>query len=65
MAFLFAADAATTSAEVSLHVHGGYGFTLEYDIQLYLRRAKAWSLALGDPHAEHRRVASLLLGVET
>ena len=34
---------------VALHVHGGYGFTLEYDIQLYLRRAKAWPLLLGDP----------------
>jgi len=64
MAFLFASETAYQSCSESLQFHGGYGFTLEYDIQLYLRRAKAWSLALGDPHAEHRRVASLLLGVE-
>jgi alkylation response protein AidB-like acyl-CoA dehydrogenase len=64
MAFLFASETAYQACSESLQFHGGYGFTLEYDIQLYLRRAKAWSLALGDPHAEHRRVASLLLGVE-
>ena len=32
-----------------LHVHGGYGFMLEYDIQLYFRRAKAWSLRSATP----------------
>jgi alkylation response protein AidB-like acyl-CoA dehydrogenase len=65
MAFLFGSETAYQACSESLQFHGGYGFTLEYDIQLYLRRAKAWSLALGDPHAEHRRVASLLLGVES
>jgi alkylation response protein AidB-like acyl-CoA dehydrogenase len=64
MAFLFASETAYQACSESLQFHGGYGFTLEYDIQLYLRRAKAWSLALGDPHAEHRRLASLLLGME-
>ena len=27
----------------SLHFHGGYGFMMEYDIQLYYRRARAWA----------------------
>ena len=49
MAFLFAARSAQQTTAVALHVHGGYGFTLEYDIQLYHRRAKAWPLLLGDP----------------
>ena len=49
MAFLFAARAAQQTTAAALHVHGGYGFTLEYDIQLYFRRAKAWPLLLGDP----------------
>jgi alkylation response protein AidB-like acyl-CoA dehydrogenase len=40
--------------------HGGYGFTLEYDIQLYFRRAKAWPLALGDPRREYLRLADLV-----
>jgi alkylation response protein AidB-like acyl-CoA dehydrogenase len=65
MAFLFASETAYQACSESLQFHGGYGFTLEYDNQLYLRRAKAWSLAIGDPHAEHRRVASLLLGVDS
>jgi len=41
-------------------VHGGYGFTLEYDIQLYVRRAKAWPLALDDPRKEYQRIAGML-----
>ena len=53
MAFLFAARAAQDTSAAALHVHGGYGFTLEYDVQLYLRRAKAWPLALGDPRRGH------------
>ena len=47
MAFLFATRAARRASNVALHVHGGYGFTLEYDIQLYYRRAQSWPLALG------------------
>jgi alkylation response protein AidB-like acyl-CoA dehydrogenase len=59
MAFLFAAEAAQEAAAASLHVHGGYGFTLEYDAQLFFRRAKAWALAAGDPRRERLRIADL------
>jgi alkylation response protein AidB-like acyl-CoA dehydrogenase len=62
MALWRAAGAAHAAALASLHVHGGYGFMLEYDIQLYFRRAKAWPLVGGDPRrlgqvvdAERRR----------
>jgi len=48
-AFASAAESAATAAELALHVHGGYGVSLEYDIQLYYRRAKAWALAGGSP----------------
>ncbi len=34
-------DRPATPPRGSLHVHGGYGFMEEYDIQLYFRRAKA------------------------
>jgi alkylation response protein AidB-like acyl-CoA dehydrogenase len=44
----------------SLHFHGGYGFTLDYDIQLYFRRANEWSLTLGDPRREYQRLADQL-----
>jgi hypothetical protein len=36
------------------------GFTTEYDIQLYFRRAKAYSLLWGDPRTEFRRLGDLL-----
>ncbi|TDB98184.1 acyl-CoA dehydrogenase [Actinomadura sp. 7K534] len=51
IAFAHAAETAVRSAEACLHVHGGYGYTLEYDAQLYLRRAKALQLQGGDPEA--------------
>jgi alkylation response protein AidB-like acyl-CoA dehydrogenase len=54
MAFLFASETALDTTRDSLHFHGGYGFTAEYDIQLYFRRAKAWSLLLGDPACERQ-----------
>ena len=44
-----AGRAARDVAGANLHVHGGYGFMLEYDAQLFFRRATAWSLVLGDP----------------
>jgi alkylation response protein AidB-like acyl-CoA dehydrogenase len=62
MAFLFATRAARRSSNVALHVHGGYGFTLEYDIQLYYRRAQAWPLALGDPRQGAAHLADALFG---
>src|SRR4051812_8775805 len=52
MSCWFAGDVAQRAAGWSLHVHGGYGFMEEYDIQLYFRRAKAARLVLGDPRRE-------------
>ena len=48
-AFGFSAEAAREASYRSLHYHGGYGFMLEYDIQLYFRRAKAWPAQFGEP----------------
>jgi alkylation response protein AidB-like acyl-CoA dehydrogenase len=62
MAFLFATRAARRASNVALHVHGGYGFTLEYDIQLYYRRAQAWPLRLGDPRRGAANLADALFG---
>ncbi len=56
-AFLFAAETAFATASDSLHFHGGYGYTLEYDIQLYFRRAKAWPLVAGDRRAGYAALA--------
>jgi len=62
MAFCFAAERALAVAGDSLHFHGGYGFTLEYDIQLYYRRAQAYPLVWGSVQREYQRLADQLFG---
>jgi len=62
MAFLFASDAAALATDRSLHVHGGYGYAEEYDIQLFYRRARGWSLVAGDPAHEALRLADSMFG---
>jgi alkylation response protein AidB-like acyl-CoA dehydrogenase len=57
MAFAWAVEAATPAVARSLHTLGGYGLAMEYDVQLYFRRAKAWALVAGDPRDELQRVA--------
>ncbi len=42
-------EACPLAAHRSLRTLGGYGLTLEYDSQLYLRRIKTWVLMCGDP----------------
>ena len=62
MAFVFAAETAYQAAGHSLHVHGGYGFMEEYDIQLYYRRAKAWAVTFADPRRELLTLADRRFG---
>ncbi|GAB2851302.1 acyl-CoA dehydrogenase family protein [Actinocorallia aurea] len=62
MAFCFAAELAAAVAGDSLHFHGDYGFSLDYDIQLYYRRAQAVPLVWGSVQGEYQRVADLLYG---
>jgi alkylation response protein AidB-like acyl-CoA dehydrogenase len=58
IAYAHAAETAVRAAEACLHVHGGYGYTLDYDAQLYLRRAKALLLLGGDPEAIWQRIGT-------
>jgi alkylation response protein AidB-like acyl-CoA dehydrogenase len=62
MAYAFAAEVAYAATQHSLHIHGGYGFTAECDIELYYRRAKAWVTAFADPERELDAVADGLYG---
>jgi alkylation response protein AidB-like acyl-CoA dehydrogenase len=62
MAFLFASDASALATDRSLHVHGGYGYAEEYDIQLYFRRARGWALVAGDPTRECLQLSDRLFG---
>jgi alkylation response protein AidB-like acyl-CoA dehydrogenase len=60
IAFAWTTPAATRAVRQSLHTHGGYGLSLEYDVQLYYRRAKAIPLLAGDPNDELLRAADRL-----
>ena len=52
MAYWWTANAAAKATVRATRAFGGYGMTLEYDAQLYFRRARAWSLLKGDPQSE-------------
>ena len=62
IAFALASEVAQRATAVSLHVHGGYGFMEEYDVQLYFRRAKATRLLAGDPRDDLLHVADRCFG---
>jgi alkylation response protein AidB-like acyl-CoA dehydrogenase len=62
MAFAFAYEAARDATYRSLHFHGGYGFMMEYDVQLYYRRARAWANVYAEPRLVYRRVADRRYG---
>ncbi len=56
----YVGDAALRAAFDNIQVHGGIGFTWEYDAHLYLRRAQLAARLLGDPVFHRERVARLL-----
>jgi len=60
MSFLAASEIAFLTCREALQFHGGYGFTLEYDIQMYFRRAKAWPLAIGPLRDSYQHLAGSL-----
>lgn len=62
MAFAFASEASARATEHALHVHGGYGFMLEYDVQLHFRRARGWPRVWGDAEAAYQRAADARYG---
>ena len=62
MALLFAAESARFATDRALQYHGGYGYSAEYDVQLYYRRAAAWMLQLGGYDREIARLADAELG---
>jgi alkylation response protein AidB-like acyl-CoA dehydrogenase len=55
LAFAFAHEAARDATYRALHYHGGYGFMMEYDVQLYWRRARAWANVYAEPRLVYRR----------
>ncbi len=54
-------DACFHNAGTGIQLHGGVGFTQEYDIQLYFKRAKSTETFLGNGAYHRERLASQLL----
>lgn len=49
-------------AAESIQLHGGVGFTWEYDPHLYFKRARASEAFLGSPALHRERIAARILG---
>ena len=65
MAKLAACNAFRDTTAKCEQIHGGYGFTLEYDIQLYFRRAKQWQLNWWDSRYLEELIAVEVLDQES
>jgi alkylation response protein AidB-like acyl-CoA dehydrogenase len=57
----YCSEAYFKNAGEALQMHGGVGFTWEYDVHLYFKRAKASEHLLGNSSYHRERVAGVLL----
>jgi len=57
----YAGDASRKVCGNSIQVHGGIGFTWEYDLHLYVKRAKHFEPLYGDADFHRERALQLLL----
>jgi alkylation response protein AidB-like acyl-CoA dehydrogenase len=62
LAKAYCSDAYFFNAGTALQMHGGVGFTWEYDVHLYFKRARASESFLGDA-GEHRERIAVELGL--
>jgi alkylation response protein AidB-like acyl-CoA dehydrogenase len=60
MAKAYTSDAYRHASAENIQIHGGVGFTWEYDCHYYFKRAKAIEVTYGDPSYHRERVAQLL-----
>jgi len=63
MAKLFAAKVARDLTATAEQIHGGNGFTVDYDVQLYFRRAKALQVSWWDDRYLEEMIAADVLRV--
>jgi alkylation response protein AidB-like acyl-CoA dehydrogenase len=59
MAKAYAGDAGFRVSKSSLQVHGGIGFTWDYDLHFFLKRATANAQAFGGSASHRERVVAL------
>lgn len=57
----YCSDAYFHNAGTAIQLHGGVGFTWEYDVHLYFKRAKSSEIFLGNGAYHRENVARLLL----
>jgi alkylation response protein AidB-like acyl-CoA dehydrogenase len=57
----YCSDGYFRNASDALQLHGGVGFTWEYDVHLYFKRAKSSELFLGNASYHREQVAKILL----
>jgi alkylation response protein AidB-like acyl-CoA dehydrogenase len=62
LAFAVASETAERATYQAIHFHGGYGFMLEHDVQLFYRRARGWSRIWGSADDAYRRAATARYG---
>ena len=60
LAKAYCSEAAVHAAQECVQMHGGIGFTWEHPAHLYLKRAKADSIAFGTPDAHRAALAALV-----
>jgi alkylation response protein AidB-like acyl-CoA dehydrogenase len=56
-------ETAKVVSDLALQVHGGYGYSAEYEIERLHRDAHGWALAGGTLNVQRMRIASEYLGV--
>jgi len=61
MAKAYASDAATRAAKAALQCHGAIGYSYEYDLHLWMKRAWAQAAAWGDAAWHRARIGAAVL----
>ncbi len=61
MAKAYASDAATRAARTALQCHGAIGYSFEYDLHLWMKRAWSLAAAWGDAAWHRARIATAVL----
>ena len=57
----YCSDGYFKNAGDAIQLHGGVGFTWEYDVHLYFKRAKSSELFLGNGAYHREKIATILL----
>jgi alkylation response protein AidB-like acyl-CoA dehydrogenase len=62
MAKCFANEMAKKVSDLAIQLHGGYGYSSEYEVERMHRDAHGWAIAGGTPSIQRIRIASEYLG---